>query len=205
MKKIASFEKNHFILNPGIYIGKDKDILTIDLRMRTPYLEDTVDINVLHALEHVFATVTRNLLPDKTVYVGPMGCRTGFYFLLKVTEEEVQSVVKEILTKSLEVEGVPGGIPYECGNALDFTDEVIEESKNEIKLTLNKIFNTDYDVIEKSVDEYLNEIESYSKERINAIFHTVFTRKTGEIYGNIMEIEEMKKYILDNFAENWYK
>ena len=85
MKKIASFTINHDSLTRGMYVSRvDGDVVTYDIRMKTPnnpendYLED----NALHTFEHLFATYVRNTpYSDEVVYVGPMGCRTGFYFL----------------------------------------------------------------------------------------------------------------------------
>ena len=89
MKQITSFTINHDYLKPGMYISRvDGDVITYDLRMKLPnnpagdYLED----NALHTFEHLFATYVRNTpLSDGVVYVGPMGCRTGFYFLTRNT------------------------------------------------------------------------------------------------------------------------
>ena len=90
MKQITSFTINHDYLKPGMYISRvDGDVITYDLRMKLPnnpagdYLED----NALHTFEHLFATYVRNTpLSDGVVYVGPMGCRTGFYFLTRDTD-----------------------------------------------------------------------------------------------------------------------
>ena len=87
MKQITSFTINHDYLKPGMYISRvDGDVVTYDMRMKLPnnpagdYLED----NALHTFEHLFATYVRNTpLSDGVVYVGPMGCRTGFYFLTR--------------------------------------------------------------------------------------------------------------------------
>lgn len=84
MKTIASFTVNHDTLKRGMYISRvDGDVITYDIRMKVPnnpeqdYLED----NALHTFEHLFATYVRNTsASDAVVYVGPMGCRTGFYF-----------------------------------------------------------------------------------------------------------------------------
>ena len=89
MKQITSFTINHDYLKPGMYISRvDGDVVTYDMRMKLPnnpagdYLED----NALHTFEHLFATYVRNTpLSDGVVYVGPMGCRTGFYFLTRDT------------------------------------------------------------------------------------------------------------------------
>ena len=50
----------------------------------------------LHTLEHLFATYARNSADaSQVVYVGPMGCRTGFYLLVRDTlapEDVIQPV-----------------------------------------------------------------------------------------------------------------
>ena len=67
MEKIASFTIDHIKLQPGVYVSR-KDhigaevITTFDLRMTSPNEDPEYK--------------------DKTVYFGPMGCRTGFYLLL---------------------------------------------------------------------------------------------------------------------------
>ena len=84
MKKITSFTINHDYLKRGMYVSRiDGDVITYDIRMKIPnnpegdYLED----NALHTLEHLFATYVRNTaFSDTIIYVGPMGCRTGFIF-----------------------------------------------------------------------------------------------------------------------------
>lgn len=46
---------------------------------------------VLHTIEHLFAALARNSqYKDGVIYVGPMGCRTGFHFLTRgLTDAEV--------------------------------------------------------------------------------------------------------------------
>ena len=104
MKKIASFTINHDSLTRGMYVSRvDGDVVTYDIRMKTPnnpendYLED----NALHTFEHLFATYVRNTpYSDEIVYVGPMGCRTGFYFLTRDTlpKETAIRLVQETIS-----------------------------------------------------------------------------------------------------------
>ena len=90
MEKIASFTVDHLRLLPGIYVSR-KDILesdvitTFDLRMTRPNFEPVMNTAEIHAIEHLGATYLRNHkeFGQKTIYFGPMGCRTGFYLLLK--------------------------------------------------------------------------------------------------------------------------
>ena len=89
MEKITSFTINHLVLEPGIYVSRvdnygGSSITTFDLRMTTPNLEPVMNTAEVHAIEHLGATFLRNHpeYKDKTVYFGPMGCRTGFYLIL---------------------------------------------------------------------------------------------------------------------------
>ena len=59
---------------------------------------------------------------DKTVYFGPMGCRTGFYLLLAGDYEskDILPLVVEMYGFVRDFEGeVPGASPKDCGNYLD--------------------------------------------------------------------------------------
>ena len=124
MKKIASFQINHDVLEKGMYISRiDDDIITYDIRMKKPNGGDYVTMSAAHTLEHLFATYARNSKHgDKVVYVGPMGCRTGFYLLVRdeITHTEAIALVKESMAFAAEFEGeIPGSTKIECGNYLD--------------------------------------------------------------------------------------
>ena len=125
MKQIKSFTINHDYLHRGMYISRiDGDVITYDIRMKEPnnaagdYLED----NALHTFEHLFATYVRNTnASDKVIYVGPMGCRTGFYFLTRDTLSGADAIrlVQETLAYVISFCGeIPGGKRQECGNYL---------------------------------------------------------------------------------------
>lgn len=123
MKKIASFTVDHTTLLEGMYISrKDGDITTYDIRMRKPNKGDYLDYKSMHTIEHLFATYARNTrYEENIVYVGPMGCRTGFYFLTRDLPDEI---ALDIVLKSMEFirdyEGeIPGNSPVECGNYLE--------------------------------------------------------------------------------------
>jgi len=86
MEKITSFTINHLLLQPGVYVSR-KDpvggtvVTTFDLRMTSPNKEPVMNTAEMHTIEHLAATFLRNHKDygSKTVYFGPMGCRTGFY------------------------------------------------------------------------------------------------------------------------------
>ncbi|MGN0014745.1 MAG: S-ribosylhomocysteine lyase [Candidatus Gastranaerophilaceae bacterium] len=123
MKRIASFSVNHNILEKGMYISRiDGDVVTYDIRMKKPNNpeNDYLSNGTMHTFEHLFATYVRNTkFSGSIVYVGPMGCRTGFYFLTRETMShiEVLNLVIECLNFIANFEGeIPGTKPQECGN-----------------------------------------------------------------------------------------
>lgn len=124
MKRIASFSINHDILKKGMYVSRiDGDVITYDIRMKVPNMGDYVPNPALHTFEHLFATYARNSkYSDQVIYVGPMGCRTGFYFLLRdtVSKQEAIDLVKESFEFISKFEGdIPGATHRECGNYLE--------------------------------------------------------------------------------------
>ena len=121
MKTIASFTVNHDILEKGMYVSRvDGDVVTYDLRMKKPNGGDYLPNGAMHSFEHLFATYARNTRwADQVVYVGPMGCRTGFYFLLRdaVSRQEALDLVRESFRFIAGFEGeIPGARRQECGN-----------------------------------------------------------------------------------------
>lgn len=124
MKKIASFTVNHDTLEKGMYISRiDGDVVTYDIRMKKPNAGDYFQMSAAHTLEHLFATYARNSkFGDEIVYVGPMGCRTGFYLLTrdKITPAQAIALVQESMAFAVAFEGeIPGNTKRECGNYLD--------------------------------------------------------------------------------------
>ncbi len=124
MKKIASFQVNHDLLEKGTYISRiDGDVVTYDIRMKKPNGGDYIQPAAAHTLEHLFATYARNSrFGGEILYVGPMGCRTGFYLLTRDTlsYENAILLVKESMAFVGAFEGeIPGSQKEECGNYLD--------------------------------------------------------------------------------------
>ena len=122
MKRIASFEVDHDLLTPGMYTSRvDGDITTYDIRMVLPNGGEYLYPAAAHTFEHLFATYVRNTpLSDHIVYVGPMGCLTGFYFLVRdLDPAEAIRLVRETMDFVLAFEGtIPGSSKAECGNYL---------------------------------------------------------------------------------------
>lgn len=129
MEKIASFTIDHLKLVPGVYVSR-KDtigkevITTFDLRMTSPNDEPVMNTAEVHTIEHLAATFLRNhpVYGDKTIYFGPMGCRTGFYLLLAgdLTSKEIVPLMIEMFEFIRDFkDDVPGASPKDCGNYLD--------------------------------------------------------------------------------------
>lgn len=121
MKTIASFTVDHDRLRPGLYVSRqDGDVVTYDLRFVRPNTPPFLPNPVMHTIEHLAATFVRNSrFGGEIVYFGPMGCRTGFYLLVRdaVSRKQVLSLVRDTLTFIAAFEGtVPGTAPAECGN-----------------------------------------------------------------------------------------
>lgn len=124
MKRIESFCVNHDKLKKGLYLSRiDGDAVTYDLRMVIPNCGAYLENDGIHTFEHLFATYVRNSrYSDDIIYVGPMGCRTGFYFITRdsISKPEAIELVRETCRFIAEYEGdIPGTTRIECGNYLD--------------------------------------------------------------------------------------
>lgn len=124
MQKIASFTVNHDRLEKGMYISRiDGDVVTYDIRMKKPNAGDYLCMSAAHTIEHLFATYARNSAFGKEIiYVGPMGCRTGFYLLVRDSVSHVLAIelVKQSMAFIKDFAGeIPGNTREECGNYLD--------------------------------------------------------------------------------------
>ena len=129
MERIASFRVDHIRLNRGIYVSRIDEIngnylTSFDIRMKLPNREPVINIAELHTMEHLGATFLRNhsVWKEKIVYFGPMGCRTGFYLILKgkLESKDIVELIKELYKFMAEFKGnIPGATAIECGNYLD--------------------------------------------------------------------------------------
>ena len=120
MERIASFDVDHDKIKKGIYISRiDGDITTYDMRTRIPNAGDYMSNITMHSVEHMFATYVRNSdIGRNVIYFGPMGCRTGFYLLVRDLEPAtVGEAVKDVLRKIIAHDGeMFGNTAKECGN-----------------------------------------------------------------------------------------
>lgn len=129
MEKIASFTVNHDDLLRGVYLSRQDSVgggtvTTFDIRMKEPNREPVIDIAALHSIEHIGATILRNN-PEwgsRTIYFGPMGCRTGFYLLLNgdLKSRDIVGLVTDLFRQIADFPPpVPGAAARDCGNWLN--------------------------------------------------------------------------------------
>ena len=155
MKTIASFTVDHTKFGVGMYISRiDGDIITYDVRMVKPNGGTYLANPSLHTIEHLFATYARNsAFQDAVIYIGPMGCRTGFYLLTRDTLSGADAIqlVKESYRFIADFTGeIPGKSIKECGNYLEHD---LEQAK-------------------KDVLPLLDVLEDYTEEMLSYSYHT---------------------------------
>jgi len=129
MEKITSFTIDHIKLQPGLYVSRqdpvgNETVTTFDLRLTSPNEEPVMNTAEVHTIEHLAATYLRNEpnWKEKVLYFGPMGCRTGFYLLLKgnYTSFDIRDLVLSCFRFIADYSGeIPGASAMDCGNYLD--------------------------------------------------------------------------------------
>jgi len=150
MEKITSFTIDHIKMVRGIYLSRVDEVgndfvSTFDIRMKEPNREPVLDVPTLHAMEHLAATFLRNdpNWSDKTIYFGPMGCRTGNYVLFKgkLKSSEIVEIMKDMFRFIADYEGeIPGSSAKDCGNYLSMDLPMAKyESQKYLEEVLNNI------------------------------------------------------------------
>ena len=138
VRRISSFSVDHDFIDEGIYVSRiDGDITTYDMRTRKPNMGDYMDNVTMHSVEHMFATYIRNSkIGGDVIYFGPMGCRTGFYLLVRNAHNNaVLNEVKAVLSKiAFEATEMFGASRVECGNYLELS---LDSAKIEAKRYLD--------------------------------------------------------------------
>lgn len=150
MEKVKSFSLDHTTMDVGIYNhGENNSITTYDIRLCKPntmYIKPEAS----HTLEHYLATYLRNIFKDKIVYVGPMGCLTGFYILVRdVKYDDLVTGLIGVHKYINSTEIIPGNDELSCGNfkfhdyeeALKIYNEFYENylKSHEVKLYENML------------------------------------------------------------------
>ncbi len=128
MVTVESFTMDHtkvkapFVRKCGVQIGENGDIVTkFDLRFMQPNKE-SIPTAAIHALEHLLAGYMREEMQG-VIDLSPMGCRTGFYFIIwgEHDIEEVQKALISALNKVLLATEIPAANDIQCGNYRDLS------------------------------------------------------------------------------------
>lgn len=142
MNKIESFKVDHTKLDIGMYISRiDDDIITYDIRMKKPNAGEYLSNPSMHTIEHIFATYVRNTEYSKNIiYVGPMGCRTGFYLITRNLSDDIAiKLVRDSFIFIKEYDGkIMGQTEVECGNYLEHD---LAQAKKDVQPLIEKLNN----------------------------------------------------------------
>lgn len=151
---VASFTIDHDRMVRGIYVSRkdtigSETVTTFDIRMKKPNIEPPLDNPVIHTLEHLMAVYLRSDesgWADKIIYIGPMGCRTGMYLIVKgdVNSRTILTLMQNTYQYMIDFEGaIPAAQSSQCGNYLDhnlllakwesekYLNEVLKKMKDE--------------------------------------------------------------------------
>ena len=125
--KVASFSVDHTTLDRGFYLRSVYTALgfyplrSYDMRFRAPREKEYLSPEAIHTIEHLMAHYLREKLGSRVVSFAPMGCKTGFYLIVKgfTPMKRVMEAVAEVCREqsSLRVMGeIPGLTVEQCGN-----------------------------------------------------------------------------------------
>ncbi len=149
METVSSFEVDHDRLLRGVYISRidsvgAEKVTTFDLRMKLPNVEEVLSNGGIHTIEHLMAVYLRTqsgAFAEQVLYVGPMGCRTGMYLILKGLPQpkDIVPILTELFEYISKFDGqVPATTSIECGN---YRDHNLEDAKKEAALYLEVLKN----------------------------------------------------------------
>lgn len=127
MDKVASFSVDHTQLKAGVYVSRTDTyqgvcVTTFDVRLVSPYTQPPLTAGALHTIEHLGAVYLRehSSWAERILYWGPMGCQTGFDFLVfgDVTAKEAVPLLKDTFAFIAHYQGeIPGAhTAAQCGN-----------------------------------------------------------------------------------------
>ncbi len=140
---VESFTMDHtqvkapFVRKCGVLTGPHGDVVTkFDLRFMQPN-KDSIPTAALHALEHLLAGYLRDEV-ENVIDLSPMGCRTGFYFIVwgQPSIEQITLALKKSLQRVVESTEVPAANEVQCGNYRDLS---LFGAQEYAKLVLNSL------------------------------------------------------------------
>lgn len=114
--------KAPFVRKCGVLSGPKGDVVSkFDLRFMQPNAA-AIPSAALHALEHLLAGYLRDEV-ENVIDLSPMGCRTGFYFIVwgEPSVEQITVALRAALNRVLEAIEVPAANEIQCGNYRDLS------------------------------------------------------------------------------------
>ncbi|NLY37082.1 MAG: S-ribosylhomocysteine lyase [Tissierellia bacterium] len=154
MLEITSFQIDHLLLEPGLYLSWEKAYrdmvhMVLDLRLRRPNREEILSDEESHSYEHAFAMSFREACDDLhleeeyfPLYFGPMGCKTGFYIIFSTPRKDMELPL-DLLEKTAEfidaLEEIPAHSSKACGHYLSLNLKAARDVNNEVKEILSKL------------------------------------------------------------------
>lgn len=134
--KVASFAVDHTTLDRGFYLRSQYTTLgfypikSYDMRFRAPREKQYLSPEAIHTIEHLMAHYLRERLGNKVISFAPMGCKTGFYLVVKgfMPRRKVMKAVLEVCRTQSDLKtaaDIPGLTVVQCGNPTFYN---IEES-----------------------------------------------------------------------------
>lgn len=127
--EVVSFTVNHDDMLRGVYVSRldkvgDSTITTFDVRMKVPNIEPVLGNAEIHTMEHLMAVYLRSNKEwaDNIIYIGPMGCRTGMYLIVKgdIKPLDVLPLLQNTFSFIINFDSdIPATTSRECGNYLE--------------------------------------------------------------------------------------
>lgn len=163
MERYGTFNVDHTKLDRGIYLSRedkigDRRIITVDIRMCSPYVDKGLSDVVMHSIEHIMATNLESERRLNKIYFGIMGCRTGCYYVFSTDKDdtELPMILGKVLKYAVDKWDrctVPFNTREECGNCttLATVDYGIEDVRNMMDLIREL---ADYLVINNEFNKY---------------------------------------------------
>lgn len=117
---IKSFKIDHtkmyapVIRLADIYEKENVKVYKYDIRLVTPnttYIDD----KTMHSMEHLMATSFKKEFKDDMIDLSPMGCKTGFYFTVFKTKDDIGLRIKKAIKGSVNAK-IPEPTAKNCGS-----------------------------------------------------------------------------------------
>lgn len=127
-----SFDVDHNHMTRGIYKAQELEfngvyLTTFDIRLRSPYREETLTQSQLHSLEHSISLALRETIAQEkykdieVTCLSGMLCLCGIYVCLASTKPInwtlFSDIMQEVVIRALRQPDVPARDKVRCGNA----------------------------------------------------------------------------------------